>query len=224
MPTGSMTRYRLAESRSSQSIKVGILALSLSLLGGVPQVLGFELVTHAALTREAFLESMLNPGTPTQPRPTDLLKRLGLEVRDADLGTVYFDIGLSNSNLRSAFPRRFESFAIGKIDEANLVASFTPQIPSLPAWLMLGAVREDDVPHDPGELENSPDDDPQGSFVRVMHHFYDPFHDAPLTIDDIVPGTRARDWATRGSAGRDGRREQFQRLEGTRGDVACTYA
>ena len=64
--------YRLAASRSSQSIRV-CLALSLCCLEGSPPSLGFELVTHAALTREAYLQSRLNPGTQLDSATAELV-------------------------------------------------------------------------------------------------------------------------------------------------------
>ena len=63
---------------------------------------------------------------------------------------------------------------------------------------MLGAIREDDVPYDPGEEENTPQDEPSGPFVRVLHHFFDPYNNRPLTVATKAVGTRAPDWAIDG--------------------------
>ncbi len=64
---------------------------------------------------------------------------------------------------------------------------------------MLGAIREDDVPYDPGEEENTPQDEPSGPFVRVLHHFFDPYNNRPLTVASQVVGSRAPDWAIDGA-------------------------
>ncbi len=74
---------------------------------------------------------------------------------------------------------------------------------------MLGAIREDDVPFDPGEAENSPQDESFGSFVRVLHHFHDPYRNWPLTVGGVELGNRAPDWAIRGAAGSDGHENGF---------------
>ena len=50
------------------------------------------------------------------------------------------------------------------------------------AWLMRGAVREDDLrSSDYGDEVIPPDQDPHGELIRVFHHFYDPVHDRALT-------------------------------------------
>jgi hypothetical protein len=61
---------------------------------------------------------------------------------------------------------------------------------------MRGAVREDDVPwYVGGPL---PADDPEPNFaprpIRVLHHFYDPVFNRPLTVGGPL-GERAPDWA-----------------------------
>src|SRR6266568_579410 len=46
----------------------------------------FEQITHAAMTREALMQSQLSPGTP------DLLQRLGISDRQMSLGNTYLDV------------------------------------------------------------------------------------------------------------------------------------
>lgn len=75
----------------------------------------------------------------------------------------------------------------------------------LRAWLMRGAVREDDLRQSSyEEHEPRPEVDPHGEFTRVFHHFYDPIHDqplAPLISCFFLPGALAEgclpatDWA-----------------------------
>jgi hypothetical protein len=86
-------------------------------------------------------------------------------------------------------------FGQTKIADANRLAAFKPPLSSLPGWIMLGAVREDDVPYDSSALENNPQDEPGGPFPRVLNHFYDPYNDQPLTVAGSALGARAPDWA-----------------------------
>src|SRR6266496_891415 len=46
----------------------------------------YEQTTHAAMTREAIMQSQLNPATP------DLLQRLGVSDRQVSLGNAYLDL------------------------------------------------------------------------------------------------------------------------------------
>ena len=66
---------------------------------------------------------------------------------------------------------------------------------------MLGAIREDDVPFDSGEEENTPQDEPSGPFIRVLHHFYDPYHNRALSMLGKELGATAPAWAIEGSSG-----------------------
>ncbi len=128
-----------------------------------------------------------------------LLQQLGLSDRADFLGAAYIDMARGDAEQRSIYPEGYKQFATRKIDDANLKSTFAPNLPSLPAWLMLGAIREDDVPFDPGEEENTPQDEPWGPFARVLHHFFDPYNNRSLTVATRVLGTRAPDWAIDGS-------------------------
>src|SRR5205085_4392195 len=137
----------------------------------------------------------------------DLPQRLGVSDRQVSLGNVYLD--LSDDGLlvsRSNAPAGLQypaDFGRTKINFANQQALFKPPLDSLPGWLMLGAVREDDVPYDSGAIENNPQEDPQGSIIRVFHHFYDPYNDQALTIGDTAFGVPAPEWALLPSARND---------------------
>ncbi len=74
---------------------------------------------------------------------------------------------------------------------------------------MLGSIREDDVPFDNGEEENTPNDDPRGAFMRVANHFFDPYFDQPLTIDGGRYGATALEWMKSGRPGRGSRTNNF---------------
>ncbi len=168
----------------------------------------YELATHGALTREAFLRSSLvSASSPSVPSP--LVERLGLGLAVANLGTAYIDLARGAATERSAFPSDDPAFGQRKIDEANRGSAYAPRLPTLAAWLMLGAIREDDVPFDPGEIENSPQDEPFGTFTRVMNHFYDPYRNRPLTVGAAGLGRTAPDWSIRGTPGSNLRENAF---------------
>lgn len=121
--------------------------------------------------------------------------------RADDLGAYYIDMARGGEDVRSAFPDDNRQFGARKIEEANALTSFVRRLPTLPAWIMLGAIREDDVPFDSGEDENTPQDEPSGPFIRVLHHFYDPYHNRPLSILGKELGATAPAWAIEGSSG-----------------------
>jgi hypothetical protein len=148
----------------------------------------YEVSTHAALTREAYLRSWLNPAM------SDLFMRLGIDVLSPDLGVRYVDLTPDATVFREASPQFPPGFAETKIRDANRLSESKPELPSLSAWLMLGAIREDDVPYDAGAIENTPQDELGGPFVRVFNHFFDPYLDRPLVVG-VPSGARAPDWA-----------------------------
>ena len=136
----------------------------------------YEQATHAALTREAYTRARINPAI------SNLAIDLGLRgAQNPSLGDNYIDIGPSSDVVRAASPSTFSNFSSQKVNDVNQRSSFKPTLDSLAGWLMLGAIREDDVPFDPHAFENTPQDEPGGPFTRVFHHFYDPFNDRPLT-------------------------------------------
>jgi hypothetical protein len=151
---------------------------------------GYEFSTHAALTREAFMRWT------TDPANVNVLDRLGLVTKKDSLGSVYIDM-TAGSLERLASPKDNRDFGKRHFDSANSNLASVPPFESITGWLMLGAIREDDVPFDPGALENTPQDEPGGNFVRVYNHFYDPYFDRPLMFV-IEPGSRAPDWAIPG--------------------------
>ncbi|MEP7182645.1 MAG: hypothetical protein ABI886_10685 [Betaproteobacteria bacterium] len=160
----------------------------------------YEFITHAALTREAYLVSALGPAVGSPCSSTrDLVCTLGIDQLMGSLGEVYLDISATETNVRSAFPNSppnsFPDFAANKIRDANIRSGFKPRLPAAAAWLMLGAIREDDVTYDAGDIENTPQDEPGGTFRRVYNHFYDPYNDVPLTVLSGRAGRTAPDWA-----------------------------
>ena len=143
--------------------------------------LGYEFSTHAALTREAYVRWMAHPANLT------ILDRLGLTARQDSLGLVYIDLGPGSQdvNERLASPRDDPKFGRDHIDAANRFSAYSPDLASIAGWVMLGSIREDDVPLDPGASENTPQDDLQGPFIRVRNHFYDPFWTGHLHSESV---------------------------------------
>jgi hypothetical protein len=136
------------------------------------------------MSREAYVRSVVPAA----------LEQLGIQGYANSPGSWYFDMSDTwGLVLRDASP----SIGVGgnfgkkKIDAANNLSAFKPVLPSLPAWLMLGAIREDDVPFDRGAMENTPQDETGGTFTRVFNHFFDPYKDNPLTLPWC---NRAPDW------------------------------
>ena len=188
----------------------GLLALAAATAMGLPAAsFAYELSTHAALTREACVASRLGPADDAQVPPSELVSRLGLDGRRRSLGSVYIDLAHGSIHERLAVPGGFERFVSRKFDGANESSAFKPRLPGLCAWLMLGAIREDDVKFDAAETENPPQDDPHGPFDRVRNHFYDPYRDWPLKAAGVDLGVKAHDWAIRGDAGGDGHENGF---------------
>lgn len=148
----------------------------------------YEQATHAAITREAYVRARIGADA----------SALGLQFgvqdpRQISLGETYIDIAPSGPILRFASPPDVPNFSSGKTKSVNQRSSFKPELDSVAGWLMLGAIREDDVPFDAGALENNPQDEPGGTFTRVLHHFFDPVKDRPLTGGAPL-GFKAPDW------------------------------
>ena len=172
-------------------------ALVAALAIGRPTV-GYEceFSTHAALTREAYVRWTTDPANLT------IFDRLGLTARQSLLGSVYIDLGPGSLdvNERLASPLDNRDFGNAKVNAANKLSTYRPSLASIAGWLMLGAIREDDVPRDAGAVENTPQDDPQGPFIRVRNHFYDPYLDRALTFG-VSAGSKTPVWAVPGRNG-----------------------
>jgi len=164
---------------------------------------GYEVPTHAALTREAHQRSSL--------QDSDLLQRLGLSSFQQDFGHIYFDISPNsgvtfarkNNPIEPGSKTGALDYTLHRFNEANKrledAGLPTPTFTSIPGWLMVGAIREDDVVYSSSEDKNPPQDDPQGAFQRVFNHFYDPFRDGSGMLG-VYPatGVAATTWAIEG--------------------------
>jgi hypothetical protein len=166
---------------------------------------GYEVSTHAALAREAYGKSKLET-QPTPPETIDLLTRLGVSSYKGDLGNLYLDMNLDKGIVTVRLNNPGEGGKTGDVDftedkfkRANRwVTGDSPTFQSPAGWMMVGAIREDDVTYDKGMKENPPQDDPQGSFNRVYNHFYDPYLDGRPMQAAIIAGVASPDWAIDG--------------------------
>ncbi len=151
--------------------KIVILAV-LALLAFPCISVGYEISTHAGMSNIAFGKSTLSLDA--------TIARLGLsdiKLRVGRLGSTYRDLADTNIiNSRDGLEFEFNKFPVDLITNAE---SFSAR-----AWLMRGAVREDDtstfVSYLPG-AGNFPTDDPYGPFNRFCNHFFDPVNVRALT-------------------------------------------
>lgn len=160
-----------------------IIGLSIVSLFVVARAYAYELGTHARMTQEAASRSVLSD--------TQFYKSLGIDsivLNPAGgfalnpFGDSYYDVSGNSVNVRQADPDgvQFDARFLGLPAEQRF---------TLPAWLMRGAIREDDYPFGP-----NPMDDPVNA-IRPRNHFYDPAQNRALTtILGISLGEKAPDW------------------------------
>lgn len=138
---------------------------------------GYELATHAAITKNAIDRSVIG----SDPQ---FLKNLGIDLTaNNPFGEFYFDVSGSEAQTRSV-----NDFEKGFMPQGS-------QPLSLAGWLLRGAIREDDWTdvNLPGCQVTAPN--PQEENVdRPKNHFYDPVHDWPLTLGTPL-GKKAPDWS-----------------------------
>ncbi|MFZ5619391.1 MAG: hypothetical protein ACOY5W_00025 [Pseudomonadota bacterium] len=111
----------------------------------------------------------------------DFTEELGIQPNAlSPFGGRYFDISGN-----SVEDREINSF------EAKFMPLPDEQVLSLPAWLMRGAIREDDYRHDDFPCTITAPNPQDGVTVdRPVNHFYDPIHDITL-----IGAEKAFDWA-----------------------------
>src|SRR5713101_4044055 len=146
----------------------------LVLLGPAFAVQAYELTTHAVVTRAAFNRSVLQTGV--------ALQDLGIDSTIANpFGDSYFDV------FGNQVVQRNNNVYEQRVIEGDLGLGSH----DLQAWLMRGAIREDDNPifntesTTPGDLDSFAT--PPGNYFRPWSHFYDPVLDRALTVT-IPPG------------------------------------
>ena len=89
----------------------------------------YEVVTHAAITREAIARSRLGSDTNLLP---PLLPQLGLDKRPYLFGNIYLDINGNQVLPRNRFTFELTRMALGGIQPSSAIAS----------WIATGAIRE----------------------------------------------------------------------------------
>lgn len=172
----------------------------------------YETDTHALMTFHSFDRSVL-----AQP---DTLQRLGLDRFEA-LQPFHFPDDVPYTPERDAYfdyqPTLWQQQLIGETFRRKINGYELAQFPlefrgsvnsakqlQLKAWLMRGAVREDDLILSSYKEETPPDIDPHGELTRVYHHFYDPIFDQGLSVAfpcSALPGAipsgcvKSTDWA-----------------------------
>ncbi|HYS90047.1 MAG TPA: hypothetical protein VEN78_34380 [Bradyrhizobium sp.] len=140
----------------------------------------FEVTTHGAITREAWLRFLTgDPG---------VFDRLGIRDVDDAFGTIsYFDYRPADGTApvtRNSVAWYEDDIMKNRLD----VPPFSTR-----GWLIRGAIREDD---DSAASDPSPKEDPYGDFHRVFSHFHDPVNNSGLTVPVLGQlGARAADWA-----------------------------
>ena len=136
-------------------------------------VAAYEVATHARITHQSHVQSILSK----DPSTMNGLGLYGLRL-DNPFNDEYYDISDANIIKRNA-----SKYAT---QESRMPSSVKPL--SIEGWLMRGAIREDDLTDIYAE---NPQDDPYGDFHRVLHHFYDPVNDKPLNgtiLNNILSG------------------------------------
>jgi hypothetical protein len=164
-------------------------AVALHVCFWTQSVCGFELATHAQITQQAYLQSILyDPTIAVADIGQSFANNLGIgsyvwgEVpltyatgsfkrTITPFGTRYFDVRQDTNSVVRTGSEELE----GKIFYA---LDYFPN--TLDGWLMRGAIREDDNP----KLFAADDPDPYTypSFYRVFNHFFDPVNNIPLTV------------------------------------------
>ena len=134
----------------------------LALLYADTSALSFELVTHGAITNQAYNVSSLTS--------TDLVVHLGLADLQNAFGSRHYDISGPQVARRAA-----TEFELGKMQDGK-----NNQF-KIRGWLMRGAIREDDGPSTEIDYFQYADSDPYGKISRFCNHFFDPITRKPLS-------------------------------------------
>lgn len=173
---------------------------ALAFVGGLSVVsvcMGYEITTHALITDHAYRASRLNPQAANSIIPVLGLDRLANDQPFAFQGepnsTPYYDdaaVANPSDNLPPVSsslsvprdPQGQERTVLDTLVSRNYVpgtngAAIEQQVR---AWLMRGAIREDDNDYKIAGVWRDDDDrdlDPYGRLFRAFRHFYDPLLD-----------------------------------------------
>ena len=180
--------------RSYWGLNTALLATTL-ILGSVPsRALAYEFSTHAMLTREAFVRSVLSTDA-------TMFDRFGVAEKKDHLSKIYLHLASAGPQVRASRPKDNPTFAFEKLNDANRTSvSIQARLESIAGWLMQGAIREDDVIAEAGADDNTPQDDPEKNFNRVFNHFFNPYTNSPILFNGIPFGEPAPAWALVGTS------------------------
>jgi hypothetical protein len=166
------------------------LILLAALLINMPHSMAYPTVTHAALTSRAVENSLISINGPK-------LAQLGIDGYLAgNIGSPFKTREQKTNDYVALYDgvKRLKGDAIfeqGILDSLNSAYDRgTPKDFSLTAWVMRGAIREDD-----NDEENAASDDPGGVFARPFAHFFDPYQNTGLNVIGVTLGPTASEWA-----------------------------
>ncbi len=164
---------------------------------------GYEQQTHAAITAAAIDRSLL--GAANQ----NIRSSLGIANADALSSSLeYFEIYDQTLGSLGVVLHAAQDYENDMIDRLRLMTG-----PTLDAWLVRGAIREDDN----AEEDPPTPQDVSPGLKRPLHHFFDPYKNRALTIQNLeavdADVHRNPDWAigTRDSFVRPVRPESHRR-------------
>lgn len=175
-----------------------------------PWALGYNGATHALITYQAYKQSNLSV-----TGANSIQQRLGLDRLDPTLpfevSNTYPDGTDAYYDNASVDPPTLPSLIYARAIQQEERDAFAQLInmkyftatsadtfkTTYPGWLMRGAIREDDdgIVGINRMLDSGRDADPWGEIIRVLHHFYDPVNDRPLTVGNTPAGAKATDWS-----------------------------
>lgn len=168
----------------------------------------YEVDTHAWMTQRAVQRSKLVTELRPEAPTTFLHQRLGLlelqKLRGTDLfGKRFYDFVDGDAAERFAGHAGFAPAGY----EQNIFVRIlhTEEFLTIPAWIIRGAIREDDVYYRPNAERNNPQDDLCTQHTqpcwRVLNHFFDPYNNRQLSIlppligEWRMPVASSPDWA-----------------------------
>ena len=170
-------------------MKIKLISLA-ALLINTSHSMAYPTVTHAALTSRGIENSLISINGPK-------LAQLGIDGYLAGNIDSPFKTSEQKSNDYFALydgVKRLKGDAVFEQGILNLLSlaydQRTPKDFSVTAWVMRGAIREDD-----NDEENAASDDPGGVFARPFAHFFDPFQNSGLNVIGVTLGPTASEWA-----------------------------
>jgi hypothetical protein len=176
---------------------------------------GYETPVHAHMTKNGFDRSILSVNN------QDIYQRLGFDRLEADypfnaqnsLCDSYADpspawltvfTAPNESEVKFRCVTSYEQRVMPLSYSGRQYAPLLPEFPTPPgatphlrfeAWLMRGAIREDDVADRYFTTTDRPDVDPWVDRTRVFNHFYSPVTNSPDSVQVSAMGVGSLNWA-----------------------------